>query len=103
MPWKLIVVSLQEDERTREKETPSPQPEPAEEEMETTQPELSEDQEPEKDAEAVVAAPDTGSGSEDVEWPLRTNALKEMNEHFSPLQTSHILIANTYVLVFLYL
>lgn len=35
--------------------------------METTQPELSEDQEPEKDAEAVVAAPDTGSGSEDVE------------------------------------
>ncbi|KAM8749288.1 symplekin isoform 1-T2 [Acanthopagrus schlegelii] len=57
----------QEDERTREKETSSPQPEPAEEEMETSQAELSEDQEPEKDAEAVVAAPDTGSGSEDVE------------------------------------
>lgn len=101
LPWKLIVVSLQEDERTREEEeTSSPQPEPVEEEMETTQPEPSEDQEPEKDAEADVAAPDTGSGSEDVEWPLRTNALKEINEHFSPLQTSHRFIANKYVLVF---
>lgn len=100
LPWKLSVVSLQEDERTREEEeTSSPQPEPVEEEMETTQPEPSEDQEPEKDAEADVAAPDTGSGSEDVEWPLRTNALKEINEHFSPLQTSHRFIANKYVLV----
>ncbi|XP_073329198.1 symplekin [Pagrus major] len=54
---------------TREEETSSPQPEPAEEEeeMEETRPEPSDDQEPEKDVEADVAAPDAGSGSEDVE------------------------------------
>uniref|UniRef100_A0A7N8Y782 Symplekin n=1 Tax=Mastacembelus armatus TaxID=205130 RepID=A0A7N8Y782_9TELE len=53
-------------ELARLSETPSPPPEPAEEPMETSQPEPSDFQEPEKDVEAEVIGPETGS-SQDVE------------------------------------
>uniref|UniRef100_A0A7N6FD30 Symplekin n=1 Tax=Anabas testudineus TaxID=64144 RepID=A0A7N6FD30_ANATE len=61
------VEPVMEKELARMSDKPSPQPEPAEEPMEASQPEPSELQEPEKDAEADVTGPEAGSGSEDVE------------------------------------
>lgn len=75
LPCKLISVYLQVD-LARRGETPSPQPKPAEEPMEASQPEPSDLEEPEKDVEADVTVPEAGSSSEDVEWPLTTDALK---------------------------